>query len=104
MLTLTIFCLFCLKFSVTLPQSPLGTAKISFEEKNALDFVTRAEKELHINGIEGTKVAWAYASNITDHNEKIQLEFQVRLRFLHFFKLSENDFTEKVQPIVFKIG
>ena len=43
-----------------------------------LRFVDRAEKELEQNTVKATFIEWAFESNITDHNEKIKLDFQVR--------------------------
>ena len=55
------------------PQHPLPVG----EKGNAENFVKRAEKELHEAGKISTVIEWAYASNITDYNEKRRLENQV---------------------------
>ena len=41
-------------------------------------FIDKAEKELEQNAIKYVFISWAYKTNITDHNEKIKLDFQVR--------------------------
>jgi len=35
-----------------------------------LDFVTKAEAEFHEASIKASHIHWAYATNITDENEK----------------------------------
>ena len=67
-----------------LPQSPIGSAKLNAEEKNALKFVNSAEKELLKATQEFTKISWAYATNITDYNEQKQLEYTVSFLALEF--------------------
>ena len=56
------------------PQSPVGTAKSS---QKAFDFVTKAEAEFKEASIKASHIEWAYATNITDANEKKKLEYQV---------------------------
>jgi len=55
------------------PQSPVGTAKSS---QKAFDFVTKAEAEFKEASIKASHIEWAYATNITDENEKKKLEYQ----------------------------
>ena len=50
----------------------------TYEERVA-KFITQAEAELWKLTQKHTVVEWAYASNITDHNEKEKLEFQASL-------------------------
>lgn len=59
------------------PQSPLSSAQLNGEEKQALQFVNQAEQELLEATREFVKIQWAYASNITDYNEQKQLEYTV---------------------------
>ena len=71
------------------PQSPLGSAQLNGEEKQALQFVNQAEQELLEATREFTKIQWAYASNITDYNEQKQLEYTVSKKVIfeiHFLK------------------
>ena len=42
-------------------------------------FIDDAEQRLLENAEKHTFVEWAYESNITDHNEKIKLRYQVGL-------------------------
>ncbi len=58
---------------------PLGSAHATPEERRAAEFVARAEEELLRDTQKATIVAWAYYTNITDHNEKARLEYQVRM-------------------------
>ena len=44
----------------------------------SLRFIDRAEEELEQNTIKAVFIEWAFESNITDHNEKIKLDYQVR--------------------------
>ena len=41
-------------------------------------FINRAENELEQSTIKSYFIEWAYATNITDHNEKKKLEQTVR--------------------------
>ena len=43
----------------------------------ALEFVTRAESEMHEAAIKMTNLDWNYESNITDETEAIKLEYKV---------------------------
>ena len=43
----------------------------------SLSFIDQAEKQLEENRVKQVLINWAYATNITDHNEKIQLDYQV---------------------------
>lgn len=56
---------------------PLASAQWNEVETQASNFIDRAEKELHAAAIKHTFIEWNYESNITDHNEKIKLEYQV---------------------------
>jgi hypothetical protein len=62
----------------TRAQSPTETASFNAEERKANRFIEKAEAELLKNTERQTFVEWAYESNITDHNEKIKLDYQVR--------------------------
>ena len=42
-----------------------------------LSFIYQAEKQLEENRVKQVLINWAYATNITDHNEKIKLDYQV---------------------------
>ena len=44
----------------------------------SLRFIDRAEKQLEESRVKAVFIDWAYATNITDHNEKIKLDYQVR--------------------------
>ena len=44
---------------------------------NALDFVTRAESEMHEASIKMKHLKWNYQSNITDETEAMYLEYKV---------------------------
>ena len=44
----------------------------------SLRFIDRAEEELEQNTIKAVFISWDYNTNITDHNEKIKLDYQVR--------------------------
>ena len=72
------FVLTAINFVSGVPQHPVGIAKSS---QKAFEFVTRAEKELHEAAKKYTVIEWAYATNITDYNEKKRLEFQVINQF-----------------------
>ena len=59
-------------------QHPFGSAQdFNEEEKRVQKFINRAEEELWKSAQKHTIVEWAYASNITDHNEKEKLAYQV---------------------------
>jgi hypothetical protein len=58
-------------------QSPVGNAQMNVEERQALTFVTKFEAELEKATQKYSDIQWAYATNITDYNEKNQLEYQV---------------------------
>lgn len=64
-------CIFFISNVSGIPQSPVATAKSSQE---AFEFVAKAESELHKAGKKATQIEWAYATNITDENEKKKLE------------------------------
>ena len=77
------------------PQSPLGSAQLNGEEKQALQFVNQAEQELLEATREFVKIQWAYASNITDYNEQKQLEYTVsRTHWSKNPDLSKNSYFE----------
>ena len=44
----------------------------------SIRFIKWAEKQLEENRVKQVSIEWAYATNITDHNEKIKLDYQVR--------------------------
>ena len=48
-------------------------------------FIDRAEKQLEENRVKQVFIDWAYATNITDHNEKIRLDYQVRKCYKYVF-------------------
>ena len=63
----------------------------------SLSFIDQAEKQLEENRVKQVLINWAYATNITDHNEKIKLDYQVS-------KYNEYDTTLHImdfQPIPF---
>ena len=60
-------------------QSPLATAKLNDVEKEAFQFVQKAESELHEASKEYTVLSWASASNITDYNDEKELNFSVSI-------------------------
>merc|ERR1739838_471262 len=64
-------CIFFISNVSGVPQSPVATAKSSQE---AFEFVAKAESELHEAGKKATQIEWAYATNITDENERKKLE------------------------------
>ncbi len=70
--------------AATLAQSPLETASLNAEERKVARFIERAESELWANTQKHTIVEWAYESNITDHNEKRKLDYQVRLSYAYY--------------------
>ena len=43
-----------------------------------MEFVTRAESEMHEAAIKMTNLDWNYESNITDETEEIKLEYKVK--------------------------
>merc|ERR1719430_3053602 len=51
------------------PQQPLSSAS----ELKAKTFIDDAEKQLEADAIEATFADWAYESNLTDANQKVQL-------------------------------
>ena len=59
-----------------LPSVP--SRRLNAEEVRLKKFIDSAEVELLKNAEESTFIEWAYASNITDHNEKIKVEQQVQ--------------------------
>ncbi len=61
------------------PQAPVESARFNDEERKADQFVTRAEAELEKAAQEYTVISWAYATNITDYNEKRSLDYQVKM-------------------------
>ena len=63
--------------AVAKAQSPLESASWNAEERKVSRFLARAENELMVNAEKHTFVEWAYESNITDHNEKKKLAYQV---------------------------
>ena len=72
--------LLLLVLSPCLCQHPSGSAYHNAEEKRAAEFIARAESELLASTEKQTFVEWAYASNITDHNEREKLAYQVGKR------------------------
>ena len=72
-----IFMTTLLSLNVTNATTPLESATYNEIERKALTFVEQAEKELHEAAKNFTIISWAYASNITEHNEKKQLEYTV---------------------------
>ena len=58
---------------------PVGSAQWNSEENRVAKFIDDAEQRLLENAEKHTFVEWAYESNITDHNEKIKLRYQVGL-------------------------
>ena len=70
--------LLCCLVPASMAQHPSGSAYHNAEEKRAAEFIAGAEAELLESTSKQTFVEWAYASNITDHNEKAKLAFQVR--------------------------
>ena len=68
-LLLHIACLLLIGVS-GLPESPIGSAQLNEEEKSALEFVNKVEKDLLEKGRVYTKHSWNYDSNLTDENEK----------------------------------
>jgi hypothetical protein len=62
----------------TRAQSPTERASFNAEERKADRFIEKAEAEMLNNAERHTFIEWAYSSNITDHNEKIKLDSQVR--------------------------
>ena len=63
----------------------------------SLSFIDQAEQQLEENRVKQVLINWAYATNITDHNEKIKLDYQVS-------KYNEYDTTLHIidfQPIPF---
>ena len=63
--------------TVTLAQHPVGTANNwNVEERRVSKFIQDAESQLWKNAQKATVIEWAYESNITDHNEKVKLEYQ----------------------------
>ncbi len=75
--------------SASAQQHPVGSAlDATPEEVRAEEFVARAEEQLLANTQKATLVEWDYYTNITDHNEKARLEYQVcslLLLLLFFF-------------------
>ena len=60
-------------------------------------FIDRVEEELEQNTIKAVFISWDYKTNITDHNERIKLDYQVS-------KYNEYDTTLHIidfQPIPF---
>ena len=81
------------------PQSPLATAKSS---QKAFEFVEKAEAELSEAAKKAVEIEWNYATNITDENEKIKLDYTVSkiitypLTFIYIYE----DKTDSKQEIV----
>ena len=75
----------CLVGLVTVSQGqhPVPSGQLSAEEIRLKRFIDNVESEMLANTEKATFVEWAYASNITDHNEKIKIEQQVRAIGLH---------------------
>ena len=57
--------------------SQSGQISRSTDLTKALEFVTRAESEMHEASIKMTNLDWNYESNITDETEAIYLEYKV---------------------------
>ena len=55
----------------------MGSAQRNHEEKKAATFVEAAEAKLEVILNKYTKFEWAFATNITDENEKASLAYQV---------------------------
>ena len=49
-----------------------------FDLNMSFRFIDRVEEELEQNTIKAVFISWDYKTNITDHNEKIKLDYQVR--------------------------
>ena len=58
-------------------EHPVGSAQRNHEEKKAATFVEAAEAKLEVILNKYTKFEWAFATNITDENEKASLAYQV---------------------------
>ncbi len=69
------------------PAQPqlVSANNLNAEERRAENFLRTAEEELRASAEKGTFVEWAYASNITDHNEKVKLKFQVSQRLYSWY-------------------
>ena len=57
--------------------SPLSVFKKILSSQEALEFVTKAEMEIHESDKKYVQVSWDYKTNITDENEKKYLEYKV---------------------------
>ena len=57
--------------------SPLSVFKKILSSQEALEFVTKAEMEIHKSAKKYVQVSWDYKTNITDENEKKYLEYKV---------------------------
>ena len=58
---------------------PVGSSLKNYEEKKAAKFMEAAEEKLAVVLNKYTKFEWAFATNITDENEKANLAYQVRI-------------------------
>ena len=63
--------------SLSMAQHPSAVENLNAEEKRAAEFLEGAESELLASTQKQTFIEWAYQSNITDHNEKVKLQYQV---------------------------
>ena len=74
--------------------SPSQSGQISrtTDLTKALEFVTRAESEMHEAAIKMTNLDWNYESNITDETEAIKLEYKVnhKLQGIKILKVCDN--------------
>ena len=71
-------CLALIQVTLSLPLQD----EVNEIEQKALEFVKSAEEKLQELSVEGSDLAWAYNTNITDYNEEKQKEFKVSLYLL----------------------
>ena len=74
--------LLCLALIHVTLSLPLQDDEVNEIEQKALEFVKSAEEKLQELSVEGSDLAWAYNTNITDYNEEKQKEFKVSLYLL----------------------
>ena len=57
-----------------------------------MEFVTRAESEMHEAQMKMTNLSWNYKTNITDETEAKKLEYQVnhKLQGIQILKVCDN--------------
>ena len=70
----------CLTFIHVTLSLPLQEDEVNEIEQKALEFVKSAEEKLQKLSVEGSDLAWAYNTNISDYNEEKQNEFKVKLK------------------------